>query len=120
MDSKKLLLCFLLVAVGIICLMAGLSSAFQRTELYYVQVDNAYMAEVSPRNGGMDHTYTLPAYNDKGEAKEISFDTNRELREEAYLCLKYNRMRGVISWAEVQEDVVPQAALEGLKKLGNK
>jgi len=115
METRKMLLCFLLVAVGIICLLAGLSSAFQRAELYYVQVDNACMKEITPR-GGMDHTYTLPAYNDKGEAKEISFDTNRELREDAFLCLKYNGMRGVISWEEVQEDVVPDAALEGLKK----
>ena len=34
-------------------------------------------------NGGMSYSYTLPAYNEKGEKKDIKFGTEKELREGA-------------------------------------
>lgn len=55
------------------------------------------------------HSYTLPAYNDEGEEKDITFNTSRELKEGAFIRLEVVPIRGVVSWAEVQYDEMPSA-----------
>lgn len=60
-------------------------------------------------SGGLDYSYTLPAYNDEGEEKDITFNTSRELKEGAFIRLEVVPIRGVVSWAEVQYDEMPSA-----------
>ena len=82
-------------------------------EFYYAQVDNTRTAEVESRGGvvdptgGMSLSYSLPAYDKKGNEKEISFGTERQLREGAYLCLTVTPIRGVVEWKEVRFDELP-------------
>lgn len=61
-------------------LYSGSGSAY-----YYTQIDNSKISEGKPRDGvvdlqgGMSYSYTLPAYNEKGVEKEITFGASREL-----------------------------------------
>lgn len=83
---------------------------------YYTQVDNARTQELESKGGVIDPTggmsigYTLPAFDEAGDEKEISFGTERELREDAYLKLTVVPIRGVLEWEEVQFDDIPEKA----------
>lgn len=85
---------------------------------YYTQIDNSKISEGKPRDGvvdlqgGMRYSYTLPAYNEKGIEKEITFGASRELREDAYLKLTVSPVRGVVEWSEVQYEELPEAVQE--------
>ena len=51
-----------------------------------------------------------------GKSKEITFQTTRELREDAYLKLKVMMTRGVVNWEEVQFDEMPESVQEQYNK----
>ena len=83
---------------------------------YYTQVDNARTEELESRGGVIDPTggmsllYRLPAYDEQGNGREVSFGTERQLREGAYLKLEVEPIRGVVGWEEVSFDELPQEA----------
>ncbi len=83
---------------------------------YYTQVDNARTEELESRGGVIDPTggmsllYRLPAYDEQGNGREVSFGTERQLREGAYLKLEVEPIRGVVGWKEVSFDELPQEA----------
>ncbi len=87
---------------------------------YYVQVDNAKTQELESKGGVIDPTggmalqYTLPAYDENGVQREMTFGAERELRDDAYLRLTVMPVRGVTEWAEVQYDDIPAKAQERL------
>lgn len=87
---------------------------------YYVQVDNTKTKELEPTGGfidptgGMSLSYTLPAFDKEGAGRELSFGTERELREDAYLRLTVVPIRGVVEWMEVQPEDIPAKAQEHL------
>lgn len=80
---------------------------------YYVQIDNSKIEQENSRDGvidfrgGMDYSYTLSAYDEKGRRKDITFGASRELREGAFLQLTVKPLRGVVEWEEVQYDELP-------------
>lgn len=82
---------------------------------YYTQIDNSKMEEVDSRGGvidvqgGMPYSYTLPAYKENGDGKDITFGASRELRELAFLRLTVSPVRGVIAWSEIQYEELPEA-----------
>ena len=82
---------------------------------YHTQIDNSMSEQITSDggvidfNGGMSYSYTLPAYNEKGEKKDIKFGTEKELREGAFICLTVKPVQGVVDWKEVQYDELPQA-----------
>lgn len=79
---------------------------------WYVQVDNA---RVQPHEQDADeYEYSLDAYDENGGEHDVEFKTTRQLRDGAYLELKTMPLRGVISWAEVQPDDMPDPAREAL------
>ena len=76
------------VAIGIIVFILFLYGIYyllviQNSE-YYTQIDNSKIECLSTTDN-MKYQYTLTAYNEKGKEKEVTFKTNRELREDAYL-----------------------------------
>lgn len=85
---------------------------------YYTQIDNSRISEGKARDGvidmqgGMSYSYTLPAYNEKGVEKEITFGASRKLREGAFLRLTVSPIRGVVEWSEVQYGEMPEAVQE--------
>ena len=62
--------------------------------------------------GSMDYSYTLRCYDEDGNAKDITFGTSRELKEDAFIRLTVMPIRGVLEWAEVQYDELPVAVQE--------
>lgn len=74
----------------------------------YSRIDNENVQEIPPFEN-MNFSYTLPAYNENGQKKTITFETARVLKENAFIRLKILPIRGVISWAEVQYGQLPPA-----------
>lgn len=89
---------------------------------YYVQIDNSKIEQGHSRGGvidlqgGMDYSYTLPAYDEKGKQTDITFGASRELREGAFLRLTVKPLRGVVEWSEVQYEELPVAVQDGLQR----
>ena len=101
-----LALWFVIILIAII----GLSYlTFCTSDTCYAQVDNARLTEIIPR-GGMYYRYELPAFDEKGKERTVSFETNRVLRDDAYLRLNVAPIRGVTSWEEVTPEDIPDRA----------
>lgn len=112
-----------IVAVAVVALLAvGFIVAFQRGVIpgsasgtYYTQIDNSKVKEQEPGGGvidftgGMPYIYTLSCYDKDGNMQELSFGTERKLRDDAYLQLDVVPVRGVMNWREVQFDELPVA-----------
>ena len=106
------------VAIGIIIFILFLYGIYyllviQNSE-YYTQIDNSKVESLSTTDN-MKYQYTLTAYDEKGKRKEVTFKTNRELREDAYLKLEVMLTRGVTNWEEVQFDEMPKEVQEKYK-----
>lgn len=103
------------VAIGIIVFILFLYGIYyllviQNSE-YYTQIDNSKIEGLSTTDS-MKYQYTLTVYDEKGKEKEVTFKTNRELREDAYLKLEVMLTRGVTNWEEVQFDEMPKEVQE--------
>lgn len=90
-------------------------------EDYYTQITTSGEMETSKSDNGESMTkydYNQKAYNVKGEEKieKLSEYRDKPLRMNAYLKLKVNKHKGVLSWVEVEEKEVPKAALEKIKQ----
>ena len=102
------------IAVGFICFCMWLSSGAGSAD-YYTQIDNQKIEQVDSRGGvidlqgGLPYSYTLPAYDENGSEKDITFGASRELKDGAFLCLTVAPVRGVTEWREVQYDELPVA-----------
>lgn len=121
METKKKVLVGVTVvaaiAAGLLCFgnwfFSGSGSVY-----YYTQIDNSKMERndteggVINLNGGMEYAYTLPAFDENGKEKDITFGASRELREDAFIRLTVMPVRGVTEWSEVQYDELP-AAVQG-------
>ena len=107
MEDFKEKIPMIIVGVIIIVLIAGAYYFLVvHKELYYTQIDNTKLEELSTTDD-MKYQYTLTAYNQNGQEKEVKFKTSRELREDAYLELEVMQFRGVVNWREVQTDELP-------------
>lgn len=73
---------------------------------YYTQIDNTKISEVEAKDE-MKYEYKLIMYDENGKSKEIKFKTSRELRESAFLKVKYYEISGVNKWEEVQFEDLP-------------
>ena len=83
---------------------------FYQESTYYTKIDNTKVEQLD--SGDMRYEYTLDAYNEKGNSKEVTFKTSRELKDDAYLKLDVMLTRGVKSWEEVQYDELPDKVQE--------
>ncbi|MGO2082490.1 YxeA family protein [Vagococcus sp.] len=63
------------------------------------------------------YEYQLDSFDHEGNLKKVTFNSfgDRELRKNAYLKIKLNSKKGVMSWEEIQENELPQKASEQLK-----
>lgn len=80
---------------------------------WYVRVDDAVAQDKSKDDEEL-WEYTLDAYNEGGEHRQLTFTAGKRLKDGAYLKLRYLPVREVISWEEVQVDQLPQAVREQL------
>lgn len=102
------------LAIGFcIYLLSGTGSTY-----YYSQVDNSKIEQTESAGGvinfggSMDYSYTLRCYNEDGNAKDITFGTSRQLKEDAFIRLTVMPIRGVLEWAEVQYNELPSGVQE--------
>ena len=105
-DFKEKLPIIIAVIIVIALLVGAYYFLVVHKDLYYTQIDNTNVEEVSGTDD-MKYQYTLTAYNKNGKEKEVQFKTSRELREGAYLELDIMQMRGVVNWREVQVEELP-------------
>lgn len=104
-----------IILIAFICFCGWLISG--SGSIYYTQIDNSSRKESDSEegvinltgDGGLDFSYTLTAYNEKGHEKEVTFGASKELREGAFICLQVMPVRGVLNWSEVQYDELPDA-----------
>lgn len=99
----------IILIVGILAVLF-MTVAFLTTktnEDYYTQIDNRWVTEIAP-HGAMNYKYSLVAYNDGGEAKDVTFETSKVLKDKAFINLKMAPIRGVITWAEINYEELPE------------
>ena len=111
--KEKIIVIIGIVLVIALCCGAYYMLVYQSSD-YYTQIDNTKVEKISKHN--MNYEYTLTSYNKNGKSKEITFQTTRELREDAYLKLKVMMTRGVVNWEEVQFDEMPESVQEQYNK----
>ena len=70
---------------------------------YYTMIVN----DDTKLNDEEEYEYTLDSYNKKGKKNTLTFISNKQLREGAYLELYVTPFRGVTYWQEVQLDELP-------------
>lgn len=110
--KKKILFGIGVVFLIVICfgifLLSGAGSTY-----YYSQIDNSKIEQTESAGGvinfkgSMDFSYTLRCYDEDGNAKDITFGTSRELKEDAFIRLTVMPIRGVLEWSEIQYDELP-------------
>lgn len=100
--KKKILVIVLLVVIVVVGSLAFINSS--NKTVYYTIVNNSGVVS----KGTDKYEYQLDSYDEQGNKKNISFGTNRLLKENAFLKLEVVPLRGVISWEEVQYDELPE------------
>lgn len=109
--KKSVAFCSALALTG--CLLCGCS--VNDGTAYYAQIkadDRKEHGETGvvdlSGNGGLDYSYTLTGINDKGEEKELTFGSSKELIDGRFIELTVQDMRGVTTWKEVTLDEIPE------------
>ena len=109
MSTRSIVMLIIWFVVIILALCGLFYLTFFTETVYYTQVDNACLVEITPR-GGMYYRYELPGVDERGKERLLSFETTRILREEAYLRMTVAPLRGVTAWEEVKPGDIPQGA----------
>lgn len=110
MESTKLLIIILIVALIILIIGAAIGFCWAGSN-WYTQIDNSRVRQIN-QSDGMNFEYTLSCFDAEGRQRDISFKTERELREGAYIMLSVQPLRGVTAWEEVLWDELPDAVRE--------
>ena len=114
-----------IVAVAVLVAVVGFRWGLipgMATGTYYTQVDNTQVREQESDGGVIDFTsgmpllYTLPSYDENGNVQDLSFGTERQLREGAYLRLSVLPVRGVTEWREVQYEELPSVVQTRIRR----
>ena len=104
--------------VGAIVVVALIGLAYYNIEVkemyYYTQIDNTKVSSLSGNE--MKYEYNLKMYDESGKSKQIKFKTSRELKDGAFIKVKYLYVSGVNKWEEVQYDDLPKKVQEHYKK----
>lgn len=105
------------IVLGIV-MMGAVAGVFYLTNTnnastWYVRVDDAVAKQKADGDEEV-WEYTLDAYNERGEHRQLTFTAGKRLRDGAYLRLGYLPVREVVSWEEVQPEQMPDAAREQL------
>lgn len=111
----------LLVILGLMAIGGGWYYHENYTgENYYVKIttnSEKLRDTEAPAAYQVYYEYALPAFNEAGQQRQVTFDAFRDnpLRRNAYLKVAYNHTRGVIlSYEEVQQKDIPKKAASKL------
>lgn len=115
---KKILL---IVILGILISTGGIVWYIENysNKSYYVQIHNNGVIERDDLKSnsllGL-YKYKVEGFDAEGVENHLEFTADHNLRIEAYLKVKKNAKRGVISWGEVKRESIPKKALDNLDK----
>lgn len=103
----------LVLMIALIGLLAGCHVQTIGTDEYFVQiVDDGEEYGEADR---VRYEYDLNGYDEDGNALDLVFSANKNLRHDAFLKIYYKEKKEeVISYEEIAESEVPEAALEQL------
>lgn len=107
MNKKNVLIGVGMAILVVLCIGIAFFAGTGGTD-YYTQIDNTKVKEIDP-HGAMNFSYTLTAYDETGKKRDVTFETSKILRDEAYLCLETVPIRGVVNWEEVEYSELPSA-----------
>lgn len=111
---------FLNIFAVFIILLTGCSSIKRiGTEEYYVQINTNGKEVIHEGSEGEKFKrfeYELKGFNEDGEEKKLKFDSEKNLRKEAFLRVHYSKEKGVKTWEEVKKEDIPKKAREKLEK----
>lgn len=94
---------------------------YENSSVYYTQIDNSKMEKINTDGGVINfkgsqpYSYTLTSYNADGKKKKLHFTADKQLKEDAFICLNVQFIRGVVSWSEIQYEELPQPVQEKYK-----
>lgn len=109
----------IVVVVGLILGFRNINPNRLGADSYYVQITDSGDKIEDKINTGevmVRYEYTLPAFDKKGNKKELTFTSGHELRKDAYINLFWKKNKGVTSYQEVQKEDIPEKALNELKR----
>lgn len=121
--GKTMAITLALIAVVLVAVLFAVAS---QTNLllsgdYFVKIDNAHISK-NDSTGGVIHltpnepyVYELDAVNESGDKAKIDFGVSRELRQDAFLKLELQPIRGVVTWSEVSAEELPPKAAEAFQ-----
>lgn len=99
----------IIIGVIVFVILCGVSYyyIFEKDYTYYTQIDNTKIKELDT-SSSMKYEYNLEMYDTNGNQKKIKFKTSRNLREGAFLKVKYYFISGVNKWEEVDSENLPK------------
>lgn len=75
------------------------------SDKYYVKIQDE--GEKYTEQGNTRHKYELEGFNEDGESKNLTFTSNHQLKDDAYLRIYYKKGE-VITYEEVESDDIPK------------
>lgn len=84
---------------------------------YYTQIEGQGKKIEGKSDSGqiyVSYEYKLPAFDKDGQEKTLTFTSNKQLREKAYLDLFVKEGKNVTSYQEVTKEEIPEKAKEKL------
>lgn len=104
--------------IGVIIVIALVGLLFYnygvRSLTLYTKIDNTKISNIESTDN-MKYEYELVSYDANGKSRKVKFKTSRELKNKAYLKLKYYYISGVNKWEEVQYNELPSKVKNKLK-----
>lgn len=95
----------------------GIYQQYYSGKMYYTQITTVGQKKVEQDDQGGKHIsyqYRQKAYDDQGRLKKVDFNgvKSTPLKHQAYLQLRVNPLKGVVSWQKVDRNEVPRKALK--------
>ena len=102
----------LMILFAIVLTFATACSSIQLigTDAYYLQINDD--GEKYDDAGYERFAYEMTGIDEEGNEKVLEFTAGHNLKKEAFLKVYYKDSKGVVSYEEVQEDDLPDSALD--------
>lgn len=111
--KKTIISCLIIVAIllgGLVIIQKVNFNRLGADEFYTQIIEEGTKIESKSDNGQkyVRYEYQLPAYDKNGGQKILTFTSQKQLREKAYLILFVKDKKGVTSYQEVAEKELPK------------
>ena len=111
--KKTIISCLIIVAILLGGLVIIQNVNFNRlgADEFYTQINGEGTKIESKSDNGQKfvrYEYQLPAFDKGGEQKILTFTSQKQLREQAYLILFVKDEKGVTSYQEVEKKELPE------------